>query len=235
MTTEKSYSKQELDKFDQLAAQWWHPKGVLHTLHEINPIRLNWISQQAALKDKQVLDVGCGGGILTESMALAGAKVTGIDLANRLIETAQAHARQSQVDIAYHCISAEELAQQCPNKFDLITCMEMLEHVPDPTSIIKACATMLKPQGKLILSTLNRTPKAYLYAIIGAEYILKLLPKGTHDYRQFIRPSEIAQWSDPYGLNIKAMSGIDYQVLRKRFLLSADISVNYMLALQCGP
>lgn len=227
-----NYSNSELDKFTQLAKDWWNPQGKIKSLHDINPLRTQWIAQQLPLAGKSVIDIGCGGGILCESLAKCGATVSGLDLSQALINCAKKHSQDNDLSINYHCQSVEAVAEQQPAQFDLVTCMEMLEHVPDPAAIIHACAKLLKPQGTLVLSTLNRNLKSYLFAIIGAEYILGLLPKGTHDYKKFIRPSEISSWAESVDLNVKAMAGISYYPLQKRYVVSKDIQVNYLMSLQ---
>jgi 2-polyprenyl-6-hydroxyphenyl methylase/3-demethylubiquinone-9 3-methyltransferase len=225
---------QEIQKFSALAHRWWDPSGEFRALHDINPIRLNWIDQHASLAQKSVLDVGCGGGILSESMAKRGAEVLGVDLAIKPLRVAQLHAMESGLpNLRYQEIAAEALAAQVPGSFDVVTCMEMLEHVPHPASIIRACAQLVKPGGHVFFSTLNRNPKAYLLAIIGAEYVLRMLPKGTHEYARFIRPSELAQASREAGLEPLEFKGIEYNPFTRRFKISQDISVNYMMACRC--
>ncbi len=223
-----NYDSEELAKFAALAAHWWDPAGELKTLHQLNPIRLNYIQQKTTLADKKVIDIGCGGGILSESLAQAGAIVTGLDLNKSLIETAKLHQLQSGTQVEYLYQSAEALAAMRPAHYDIVTCFEMLEHVPDPAAIVAACATLVKPQGLLFFSTLNRNLKSYLFAILGAEYILKLLPKNTHDYAKFIRPSELDQWIRQAQLQAQEMKGIAYSPITKQFTLSDDISVNYI-------
>ena len=219
----------ELQKFAALAHRWWDPNSEFRPLHEINPLRLNLIDQKAALAGKRVLDVGCGGGILSESMALKGAQVTGIDLGEKALKVAQLHQLESGVAVDYRLISAEALATEMPQSFDVVTCMEMLEHVPDPAAVVKACATLVKPGGMVFFSTINRNPKAYLLAVIGAEYVLNLLPRGTHEYEKFIKPSELSAWSRRAGLSLTGMIGMRYNPLSKRYWLCDDVSVNYML------
>jgi len=219
----------ELNKFAELAHQWWDPHGVFKPLHELNPLRLHYIDSRAPLAGKQVLDVGCGGGILSEAMAKRGAQVTAIDLAEKSLQVAQLHALETGLTIDYRCIAVEALAEAQPGSFDVVTCMEMLEHVPDPASVVSACARLVKPGGQLFFSTLNRNLKAYLMAVVGAEYVLNLLPKGTHDYSKFIKPSELARWLRQSGLECQHQAGISYHPLRKQYALSNDISVNYML------
>jgi len=219
----------ELQKFAALAHRWWDPNSEFRPLHEINPLRLNLIDQKAALAGKRVLDVGCGGGILSESMALKGAQVTGIDLGEKALKVAQLHQLESGVAVDYRLISAEALATEMPQSFDVVTCMEMLEHVPDPAAVVNACATLVKPGGMVFFSTINRNPKAYLLAVIGAEYVLNLLPRGTHEYEKFIKPSELSAWSRRAGLSLTGMTGMRYNPLSKRYWLGDDVSVNYML------
>ncbi len=224
----QNYDDQELAKFAALAAHWWDANGALGTLHQINPLRLSFIEDHVALAGKKVIDIGCGGGILAESMALKGADVTGIDLNKSLIDVAKLHLHESNANVEYQCISAEAAAAEQPQRYDVVTCLEMLEHVPDPAAIIKACADLLKPGGHVFFSTLNRNPKAYLFAILGAEYILKMLPKNTHDYAKFIRPSELGQWARQAGLTPQGTKGIAYHPITKTFSLTDDISVNYL-------
>ena len=221
----------ELAKFSDLAHRWWDPNSEFRPLHQINPLRLEWINGLASVKGKQVLDVGCGGGILSDAMARAGATVTGIDLAGKSLKVAQLHALESQTpNVNYLEISAEALAIEKPAQFDIVTCMEMLEHVPDPASIVKACAVLVKPGGWVFFSTLNRNPKSFLFAIVGAEYVLNLLPRGTHEYARFIRPGELAAYCRAGGLNLQATKGLQYNPITRRYWLDADTSVNYMLA-----
>jgi 2-polyprenyl-6-hydroxyphenyl methylase/3-demethylubiquinone-9 3-methyltransferase len=222
---------QELAKFSDLAHRWWDPESEFRPLHQINPLRLNWIDGLAALRGKQVLDVGCGGGILAEAMARRGASVTGIDLATRPLGVARLHALDSGVEgVEYREIAAEALAAEQPGRFDVVTCMEMLEHVPDPSAVVRACAALAQPGGWVFFSTLNRNPKSFLFAIIGAEYVLGLLPKGTHEYARFIRPSELARWCREAGLSQQASRGMEYNPLTRRYGLSHDTSVNYLVA-----
>jgi len=222
---------QELAKFSDLAHRWWDPDSEFRPLHQINPLRLDWIDGLAALRGKQVLDVGCGGGILAEAMARRGAGVTGIDLATRPLGVARLHALDSGVEgVEYREIAAEALAAEQPDRFDVVTCMEMLEHVPDPSAVVRACARLAKPGGWVFFSTLNRNPKSFLFAIIGAEYVLGLLPKGTHEYARFIRPSELARWCREAGLSQRASRGMEYNPLTRRYWLSQDTSVNYLVA-----
>lgn len=222
---------QELAKFSDLAHKWWDPESEFRPLHQINPLRLDWIDQFAAISGKNVLDVGCGGGILAESMARRGAKVLGVDLADKPLKVAQLHAMEGGVaNLEYRSIAAEDLAAEQPGAFDVVTCMEMLEHVPDPSSIIRACASMARPGGWVFFSTLNRNPKSFLFAIVGAEYVLKLLPKGTHEFSRFIRPAELARWIREAGLELVQFKGLEYNPITRRYWLSGDTSVNYMVA-----
>jgi 2-polyprenyl-6-hydroxyphenyl methylase / 3-demethylubiquinone-9 3-methyltransferase len=223
----------ELAKFSELAHRWWDVNSEFRPLHQINPLRLDWIQTLASLKDKQVLDVGCGGGILSDAMARAGAHVTGIDLATKSLKVAQLHALETQTpNVSYREVSAEALAAEKPASFDVVTCMEMLEHVPDPASVVRACATLVKPGGWVFFSTLNRNPQSFLFAIVGAEYVLNLLPKGTHEYAKFIRPSELAGFCREAGLQMQASRGLQYNPLTQRYWLDANTRVNYMLATQ---
>ena len=222
---------QELAKFSELAHRWWDPESDFRPLHQINPLRLDWIDQLAQLSGKQVLDVGCGGGILAESMARRASHVTGIDLAARSLGVAWLHALEAGVEnLDYREIATEALAAEAPGRFDVVTCMEMLEHVPDPSAVVQACATLAKPGAWVFFSTLNRNPKSFLFAILGAEYILKLLPKGTHEYERFISPSELARWCRDSGLALQGSRGMEYNPLTRRYWLSGDTSVNYLLA-----
>lgn len=220
----------ELEKFSALAHRWWDPTSEFRPLHEINPLRLEWINGQVPLQGKRVLDVGCGGGILTEAMARKGAEVTGIDLSEKALKVAELHSLESGVSVTYRHIATEVFAEENPEKFDVVTCMEMLEHVPDPAAIVGACGKLVKPGGQLFFSTINRNPKAYLFAIIGAEYLLRLLPKGTHDYAKFITPAELAQYVRQNGLTAGALKGLAYNPITKIYSLTNDTSVNYMLS-----
>ena len=221
----------ELAKFSELAHRWWDRESEFRPLHEINPLRLDWIDELAGLRGKQVLDVGCGGGILAEAMAARAAHVTGIDLATKPLGVARLHALETGVaNLEYREIAAEALAAERPAAFDAVTCMEMLEHVPDPSSVVRACATLVKSGGWAFFSTLNRNPKSYLFAIIGAEYVLKLLPRGTHDHSRFIKPSELARWCRDSGLDVAATKGMGYNPLTRRYSLTDDTSVNYLVA-----
>jgi 2-polyprenyl-6-hydroxyphenyl methylase/3-demethylubiquinone-9 3-methyltransferase len=220
----------ELQKFSELAHRWWDPSSEFRPLHEINPLRLEWINALAPVAGQRVLDVGCGGGILTEAMANKGANVKGIDLSEKALKVAELHSLESGAKVNYELISAEDLAAREPGQYDVVTCMEMLEHVPDPSAVVQACATLVKPGGKVFFSTLNRNPKSYLFAIIGAEYVLGLLPRGTHDYAKFIKPSELSQFARNAGLEIKALKGMTYNPLTKIYSLNHDTDVNYLMA-----
>ncbi len=222
----------ELKKFSDLAHRWWDPTSEFRPLHEINPLRLEWINARVPLAGKTVVDIGCGGGILAESIAKKGATVTGIDLSEKALKVADLHSLESGVAVRYELIAAEELALREAGKYDVVTCMEMLEHVPDPAAIVKACATLVKPGGHVFFSTLNRNPKSYLFAILGAEYILRLLPRGTHDYAKFITPAELSQHSRNAGLQVDALKGMSYNPITKIYSLNQDTSVNYLIATQ---
>ncbi len=221
----------ELAKFSDLAHRWWDPDSEFRPLHQINPLRLNWIDGMARLSGKAVLDVGCGGGILSDSMARAGASVTGIDLSTKALRVAQLHALEAgTANVSYREISAEALAQEQPASFDVVTCMEMLEHVPDPSSVVRSCSALVKPGGWVFFSTINRNPKSFLFAIVGAEYLLQMLPKGTHEYGKMIRPSELASYCRDSGLELVQTRGMEYNPMTRRYWLSGDTSVNYLLA-----
>jgi len=222
----------ELEKFSQLAHRWWDPTSEFKPLHEINPLRLDYINRIAPLSGKTVLDVGCGGGILAESMAALGAQVTGIDLGDKALQVAKLHLLESGLQVNYRNIAVEGLAAEQPGRYDVVTCMELLEHVPDPGSIVQACAQLAKPGGHVFFSTLNRNPKSYLFAVIGAEYLLKLLPRGTHDYDKFIKPSELAQFCRNAGLDVSDITGMSYHPLYKTYSLGKDTDVNYLFACQ---
>lgn len=220
----------EIAKFEALASRWWDPESEFKPLHAINPLRANWIDQHAQVAGKKVLDVGCGGGLLSESLAQRGAKVTGIDMGSTPLQVAKLHRLESGLDIDYRQTTAEQLATELPEKFDVVVCMEMLEHVPDPAAIIQACARLVKPSGQLFFSTLNRTPKSYLFAVIGAEYVLRLLPRGTHDYSKFIKPSEMGQWLRKSKLQLQEIIGLTYNPLTQTYKLNPkDVQVNYLM------
>ena len=221
----------ELAKFSDLAHRWWDPESEFRPLHQINPLRLDWIAKLAPLAGAKALDVGCGGGILSDAMARQGAQVTGIDLSTKALKVAQLHALEAQTPgVQYREISAEDMAAEQPGAFDVVTCMEMLEHVPDPGSVVRACASLVKPGGWVFFSTLNRNPKSFLFAIVGAEYILNLLPKGTHEFARLIKPSELTAWAREAGLDAQGFKGMAYNPFTKRYWLSQDTSVNYLLA-----
>lgn len=220
----------ELKKFSDLAHQWWDPTSEFRPLHEINPLRLEWINSRAPLAGKTVIDIGCGGGILAESMAKKGAKVTGIDLSEKALKVADLHSLESGVQLRYELIAAEDMAEREAESFDIVTCMEMLEHVPDPQAIVAACAKLAKPGGKIFFSTINRNPKAYIHAVLGAEYILRLLPKGTHDYAKFITPAELSRFARDAGLTVDVLRGMGFNPLTKIYSLHHDTSVNYLVA-----
>ncbi len=230
MTVKDNVHLHEINKFGSMAERWWDTQGEFKTLHDINPLRLRFIQSYIDISGQRMVDVGCGGGILTEGLAKLGADALGIDLSEELIDIADLHGLESGVNAHYHKISAEALAEQQPESFDHVTCMEMLEHVPDPGSIISACATLVKPGGMVFFSTLNRKPKAYLLAILAAEHILQMLPKGTHDYKTFIKPSELSQSARAAGLELQGMIGIEYNPFNKRFSTGKDIDVNYIAA-----
>ncbi|WP_210545209.1 bifunctional 2-polyprenyl-6-hydroxyphenol methylase/3-demethylubiquinol 3-O-methyltransferase UbiG [Rhodoferax sp. PAMC 29310] len=233
MTSKLNADPAELAKFSDLAHRWWDKEGEFKPLHQINPLRLDWIRQTTQLNGKVVLDVGCGGGILADSMAHTGASVTGIDLAAKALRVAQLHALEAQTPtIQYQKISVEALAEQQPESFDVVTCMEMLEHVPDPSSVVHACAALVKPGGWVFFSTLNRSAKSFLFAVLGAEYVLNLLPKGTHEYAKMIRPSELAAYCRSAGLDLRDAKGMEHNPITQRYWLSADTSVNYLIATQ---
>ncbi|MBC7489610.1 MAG: bifunctional 2-polyprenyl-6-hydroxyphenol methylase/3-demethylubiquinol 3-O-methyltransferase UbiG [Glaciimonas sp.] len=220
----------ELQKFSDLAHRWWDANGEFRPLHEINPLRLEWIDAHASLVGKNVVDIGCGGGILTESMAKKGAHVTGVDLSEKALKVADLHGLESGVQVRYEKIAAEDLAIREAGQFDIVTCMEMLEHVPDPASIVRACANLVRSGGKVFFSTLNRNPKAYLFAVLGAEYLLHMLPKGTHDYTKFITPAELSQFSRNAGLGVDSLKGMSYNPITHIYSLNQDVSVNYLTA-----
>ncbi len=220
----------EIEKFSQLAHRWWDPNSEFKPLHEINPLRLNYIKELAGMEDKTVVDVGCGGGILSESMAASGANVTGIDLSKKALKVAKLHLLESGHQVEYRKITAESLSKEKPQHYDIVTCMEMLEHVPDPMSVVQSCAELVKPGGWVFFSTINRNPKAYVYAIIGAEYVLNILPRGTHEYAKFIKPAELARMARNAGLSSKEIIGLTYNPITKVYALESDSSVNYIMA-----
>ncbi len=230
MTSTENVHEHEIRKFGALADRWWDPDGEFKTLHAVNPLRIQFIRSFAELEGKRVVDVGCGGGILSEGLARAGARVVGIDLAEELLDIAKAHADQAGIEADYRQISAEALAEAEPGSFDVVTCMEMLEHVPEPASVVRACAKLVKPGGRVFFSTLNRKLKAYLLAIVGAEYLLNMIPKGTHDYATFIKPSELSRWARESGLELVGLEGIAYNPVTGQFTLSRDLGVNYLAA-----
>ena len=230
MTVKENVHLHEINKFGSMAERWWDPQGEFKTLHDVNPLRLQFIQSFVDIAGKRIVDVGCGGGILTEGLAKSGADALGIDLSEELIDVADLHGLESGVNAHYQKISVETLAEQQPESFDHVTCMEMLEHVPDAGSIISACAHLVKPDGMVFFSTLNRQPKAYLLAILAAEHVLQMLPKGTHDYKTFIKPSELSQSARAVGLELQGMVGIEYNPFNKRFSLGKDIDVNYIAA-----
>lgn len=230
MNRNENVHQSEIHKFGSMAERWWDLQGEFKTLHDVNPLRMEFIQRFVSLDGQRLVDVGCGGGILTEALAQAGANALGIDLSDELIDIADLHGLESGIKVDYQKISAEELAAQQPSSFDHVTCMEMLEHVPDPGSIISACATLVKPGGYVFFSTLNRKPKAYLLAIVAAEHVLNMLPKGTHDYKTFIKPSELSKSARAVGLSLQGMVGIEYNPFNKRFSLSKDVDVNYIAA-----
>ena len=219
----------ELNKFSELAHKWWDKTSEFKPLHDINPLRLSYINKAVSLKGKTVLDVGCGGGILSESMAIVGAKVTGIDLGEKALKVAALHSLETGIAVDYQLIAVEELAGKQPASFDVVTCLEMLEHVPDPASVVAACAKLVKPGGHVFFSTINRNPKAYLFAVIGAEYVLNMLPRGTHDYAKFIKPSELASYMRAADLSLVSQIGMSYNPITKHYWLGDDVSVNYMM------
>ncbi len=229
MNQAQNADPQELAKFSALAHRWWDPQSEFRPLHEINPLRLGWIASIASLRNAVALDVGCGGGILAEGLASHGARVKGIDLSDKALAVARLHAIESGAKVEYESISAESMAQREPGRFDLVTCMELLEHVPEPQSTVAACAALARPGANLFFSTLNRNPKSYLFAVLGAEYLLKLLPKGTHDYSKFIRPAELARWCRGTGLELREVIGMSYNPITRRYALGRDTSVNYLV------
>jgi 2-polyprenyl-6-hydroxyphenyl methylase/3-demethylubiquinone-9 3-methyltransferase len=232
MTTPVNVDPHELEKFSQLAHRWWDPNSEFRPLHEINPLRVKWIEARASLAGKRVLDVGCGGGILSESMAALGAQVTGIDLSDKALKVAQLHLLESGRQVSYRKVPVETLAAEEPGAYDVVTCMEVLEHVPDPASQVAACARLLKPGGHAFFATINRNPKSFLFAIVGAEYVLRLLPRGTHEYAKLIKPSELASMCRHAGLTLRELTGMTYNPLTKVYALGRDTDVNYILHAQ---
>ena len=232
MNTTANADQQELDKFGEVAHRWWDPNSEFRPLHDINPARVAWIDAHAELKDKRVIDIGCGGGLLSEGMAALGAQVTGIDLSEKALSVARLHLYESGHVIDYRLISAEAMAAEAPGSFDHVTCLEMLEHVPDPASTVAACARLVKPGGQVFLSTLNRNAKAYLVAVLGAEYLLQLLPRGTHDYSRFLKPAELAQLCRKAGLEVLEITGLRYNPFTREGVVGADTDINYLLRAQ---
>lgn len=230
MQAEANVHRAEIEKFGSKARDWWNPQGELNTLHAVNPLRVKFIRQYDDLKGKDVVDVGCGGGILSEALAYAGGHVLGIDLSRELVRAAELHAAESGLDLTYREVSAEQLAEERPEGFDVVTCMEMLEHVPEPASVVTSCARLVKPGGSVYFSTLNRNLKSYLMAIVGAEYVLRMIPRGTHQFDTFIRPSELCQWARRAGLELRGFQGIGYNPVSKQFRAVDDLSVNYLAA-----
>ncbi len=228
-STNRNADQAELDKFGELAHRWWDPESEFKPLHDINPLRLDWIDRAAGLAGKRVLDVGCGGGILAESMAMRGAGVTGIDLSGKALSVARLHLLESGQKVDYRQVAAEELAAETPGAFDIVTCLEMLEHVPDPASTVRACAQLVRSGGSVFFSTINRNPKSYLFAVIGAEYVLNLLPRGTHDYARFIRPAELSRYAREAGLAVAEIIGMTYNPLARTYALGPDTDVNYLM------
>jgi 2-polyprenyl-6-hydroxyphenyl methylase / 3-demethylubiquinone-9 3-methyltransferase len=228
-TARNNVDQAEVAKFDALASRWWDPDGEFRSLHEINPLRLDWIRQHVQLSGADVVDIGCGGGILAESMAAAKATVTGIDMADGALAVARLHLHESKADVEYRQATAEELAAEEAGSFDVVTCLEMLEHVPDPAQVIQSCAELVKPAGHVFFSTINRNPKSFAFAIVGAEYILKLLPAGTHEYEKFIRPSELESWARHAGLSLQDSIGMHYNPLTKEYSLGENLDVNYLM------
>ena len=220
--------RDEIEKFEKLAGRWWDPGSEFKPLHDINPLRLGYIDRLAPLAGKQVIDIGCGGGLLTEAMAVKGAQVTGIDMGKAPLSVARLHRHESGLEIDYQQATAEQMAETRAGSFDVVTCLEMLEHVPDPGAVIAACARLIKDDGHVFLSTINRNPKAYLFAVVGAEYLLRMLPRGTHDYSKFIRPSEMEAWARACGLQLVDLTGMSYNPLTREYRLGRDVSVNYL-------
>lgn len=219
----------EVNKFEAVASRWWDPHSEFKPLHEINPLRMEYVERRAGIKGRRIADVGCGGGILAEGMAARGGDVLGIDAGGAPISVARLHALESNIRVEYRQCTAEQLAAEQSESFEIVTCMEMLEHVPDPASVVRACARLVKPGGHVFFSTLNRTPKSYLFAVLGAEYVLQMLPKGTHDFRKFIRPAELEAWARQAGLNFQNISGMSYNPLTRQYNLGTDVDVNYLV------
>lgn len=233
-TANGNVDRSELAKFDALASRWWDTEGEFKSLHDINPLRLDWIRQHVNLAGAKAVDIGCGGGILAESLATAGAAVTGIDMAEGPLAVARLHQYESGTDVDYRHSTAEALAASEAGSYDLVTCLEMLEHVPDPAQVVQACTDLVKPGGHIVFSTINRNPKSFLFAIVGAEYLLRLLPKGTHEYDKFIRPSELENWARKSGLSLKGSTGLHYNPLTREYWLAPNVDVNYMMYFQRG-
>lgn len=231
-TAPRNVDDQEIRKFEELAHRWWDPQSEFKPLHDINPLRLNYIDQRSPVAGKKVLDVGCGGGLLSEGMAVRGAQVTGIDMGEAPLSVARLHSLETGVSVDYRRVMVEELAQEQPGSFDIVTCLEMLEHVPDPSSVIRACATLVKPGGHLYFSTINRNPKSFLFAIVGAEYVLRMLPRGTHEWKKFIKPSELAGWLRSASLQMVELTGMTYNPLTQQYRLGSDVDVNYLIYAQ---
>ena len=227
--TQHNVDDAEISRFEALASRWWDPAGDFRPLHQINPLRLDYIRQRAALKDSRVLDIGCGGGILAESMAVNGARVTGIDMAERTLAVARLHQAESGTNVDYQKSTAESFASEHANDFDVVTCLEMLEHVPEPMQVVASCAELVRPGGDVFFSTINRNPKAFLFAIVGAEYLLRLLPAGTHEYEKFIRPSELEAWARHAGLELEGSIGLHYNPLTREYSLGDNLDVNYLM------
>ncbi|KAF0806820.1 3-demethylubiquinone-9 3-methyltransferase [Alcanivorax xiamenensis] len=227
--TRRNVDNSEVAKFNALAERWWDPNSEFRPLHDINPLRLNYIDERVDLPGKTVIDIGCGGGLLSEGMARRGATVTGIDMGEAPLAVARLHAEQSGVEVEYLQTPAEDIAAERAGQYDVVTCLEMLEHVPDPSSVIRACATLVKPGGQVFFSTINRNPKSFLFAIVGAEYVLRLLPRGTHEYAKLIRPSELAGWSRDAGLDVRDTTGMTYNPITQVYKLNRDVSVNYLM------
>jgi 2-polyprenyl-6-hydroxyphenyl methylase/3-demethylubiquinone-9 3-methyltransferase len=229
MSSERNVDANEIAKFEELAERWWDPESEFRPLHDINPLRLNYIDERAPLPGKTALDVGCGGGLVAEGMARRGAEVTGIDLGELPLQVARRHAEQEGIELEYRNVAVEELAAERPGQYDVVTCLEMLEHVPDPGSVVAACARLTKPGGQLFFSTINRNPKSFVFAIVGAEYILRMLPRGTHEYAKLIRPSELGAWCRDAGLEVRDTTGMTYNPLTNVYKLGRDVSVNYLM------